>query len=183
MTPGSAGWAVFDVLFLVTPPLPPPPAPPLLLEELLLEEPETVVLAVLTEVPPVVLVTVSVREHVPEDEEAVTVHDWDDVDFPESVPMVFDALETLHGPLAESVAVTPVADSVPEFCIVAEGVNDALGETEDDDVNDGTLNSADDVIVTEPQSTVHVDPIATHTDWAPSAVGVKEKSSVFAWPD
>lgn len=178
---GSAGCVAFVVLFLDAPPPPPPPPPPLPLPPL--DEPETVVLPVARAVPPVVPATVSVRAQVPEVEEAVTVHDWDDVDFPESVPIVFDALDTLHGPLADKVAVTPVADSVPRFCMVAEGVNAALAETDDDVVNVGTLSSAADVTDTEPQSAVHVLPIATQTDWAPSVDGVTEKSRVFAWPD
>lgn len=102
---------------------------------------------------------------------------------PPTVPTDRSPEETVHCE-EESVAVTPVADSVPEFCIVAETVNAPLAETDVWlGVREVMPSEAGAVTVRAPQSAWQVEPIRTQTSWEPVAVGVTTKLTVTGLPD
>lgn len=138
----------------------------------------TVSVAVVLSEPPAVPLTDKVSVHVAAEEPAVTVQLCEFVCFPAIVPIVFAPEATVQPLLLESVAVTPVllpAVSVPELYMLADAVVVALVDMLlADVVSEVMLSAAGEVIVIDPQSAVHVEPILTQTSCAPSLVGVIE---------
>lgn len=168
------------------PPPPPLPVPAPAEVGVGVEAALTVTLVVDDSLPPGVPETDSVSVHVAADEPAVTDQLCEDDDEPAIVPIDLLALDTVQPELLDNVAVTPVvlpAFSVPAFWIVAETVNEALVETDDDDgVSETIFRSAEEVTVTCVQSAVHV-PRLTHTSCEPAVFGVMVKERLLDSPE
>jgi hypothetical protein len=170
------------------PPPPPPPAPVVGAVVGVAVAAATVTLVLEDSVPPGVPETDNVSTHVADEEGAVTDQLCEDEEEPAIVPIDLLAPETVQPPeVLDSVAVTavvPPAVSVPAFCIVADTVNVALVETDDDDgLSETMLRSAAEFTVTCVQSAVHVVPILTQTSCEPAVLGVIVKSSDLDSPE